>query len=89
MNRIEKIRLLNEAFNESNTDSLQALSRPVYPVALIFKQHGKGNMLFDAKLNPDLPARFTDRVMNDNEIGAMLADSGNLNTFFLPDNGRD
>ena len=89
MNRIEKIRLLNEAFNESNTGSLQALSRPVYPVALIFTQRGKGNMLFDARLNPDLPARFTDRVMTDNEIGAMIEESGNLNTFFLPDNGRD
>ena len=86
-NRLEKIQLLNQAFNEGNTDSLQALSRPVYPVALIFKQHGK-DMLFDARLNPDLPARYQDRVMNDNEIGAMIAESGNLNTFFLPDNGR-
>ena len=87
MNRIEKIRLLNEAFNESNLDSLQALSVPTFPVAFIFKPYGK-KMLFDAKLNPDLPARYQDRVMNDNEIGAMLAESGNLNTFFLPDNGR-
>ena len=88
MNRETKIDLLSKLFNEGNTDSLQALSRPIYPVALIFKQHGK-DMLFSAKLNPDLPARFTDRVMNDNEIGAMVAESGNSNTFFLPDNGRN
>ena len=88
MNRLEKIKLLESVFNQGFTDSLQALSRQNFPIALIFKQHGK-EMLFDARLNPTLPARYQDRVMNDNEIGAMIAESGNLNTFFLPDNGRD
>ena len=86
--RLEKIQLLNQAFNEGNADSLQTLSRPFFPVAFIFKQYKEG-MLFDARLNSTLPASYQDRIMNDNEIGAMLAESGNLNTFFLPDNGRD
>lgn len=88
MSRETKIDLLSKLFNEGNTDSLETLSRLSYPVALIFTRHGK-NMLFDARLNPDLPARFTDRVMNDLEVDAMVAESGNPNTFFLPDNGRN
>ena len=66
MNRETKIDLLSKLFNEGNTDSLQALSRPTYPCVLIFKQYKEG-MLFLARLNPTLPARYQDRSRQGNE----------------------
>ena len=87
-NRTEKIKLLDSVFNQGNRDSLQSLSRPIYPNVLIYQDHGEG-LLFSGKLNATLPTRYQDKVLDDKQLNAMLIVGGNGITFLLPDNGRD
>ncbi len=87
-NRESKIKLLDSIFNQSNRDSLKSLSRPIYPRVLIFEPQG-GGLVFSGRLNPTLPARYRDKVLNDNEVNTLLSKNGSLTVFFLPDNGRD
>ena len=88
MQRIEKVKLLDSIFNQGNTDSLKSLSRPIYSSVLIFEPHGEG-LLFDGRLNPTLPAKYQNKIMDDKELDTMLLIGGNGTTFLLPDNGRD
>jgi hypothetical protein len=88
MNRESKIKLLDGIFNLSNIDSLKSLSRPIYPSVLIFQQQG-GGLLFDGRLNPTLPKRYQDKIMDDKEFDFMLLANGNSIVFLLPDNFRD
>ncbi len=87
MNRTEKVKLLSSIFNDGNTNDLQALSRPNYPNVLIFEQ-GRG-LLLSGRLNPTLPAKYQDKILDDKELDTMLFVGGNGTTFLLPDNGRD
>jgi hypothetical protein len=88
MNRESKIKLLDGIFNQSNTDSLKSLSRPIYPSVLIFEPQS-GGLQFNGRLNPTLAKRYQDKVMDDKELDTMLLTGGNGTTFLLPDNGRD
>lgn len=87
-NRTEKVKLLDSIFNQGNTDSLKSLSRPIYPSVLIFQQQGEG-LVFNGRLNPTLPKRYQDKVMDDKELDTMFLTGGGGVTFLLPDNGRD
>jgi hypothetical protein len=88
MQRTEKVKLLDSIFNQGNTDSLKSLSRPIYPNVLIYEAQG-GGLLFSGRLNPTLPAKYQDKLMDDKELDTMLLTGGNGTTFLLPDNGRD
>ncbi len=88
MKRESKIKLLDAVFNQGNKDSLQSFRRPSYPSVLIFKPQG-GGLLFSERLNPTLPAKYQNKVMDDIELDTMLFAGGNSTTFLLPENGRD
>jgi hypothetical protein len=87
-NRTDKIKILDSIFNEGNRYSLQSLSRPIYPSVLIFQNVADG-LLFSGRLNPTIPARYQDKVMDDKDLDTMLLTGGNITTFLLPDNFRD
>ncbi len=86
--RTDKIKLLDSILNQGNKDSLQSLSRSIYPNVLIYQERLEG-LLFSGKLNATLPARYQDKVLNDKQLNAMLIAGGNGTAFLLPDNGRD
>jgi hypothetical protein len=88
MQRTEKVKLLDSIFNQGNIDSLKSLSRPIYPNVLIFQQQG-GGLLFSGRLNPTLPKRYQDVVLDDLALDTMLLAGGNGTMFLLPENGRD
>jgi hypothetical protein len=88
MQRTDKVKLLDSIFNQGNIDSLKSLSRPNYPNVLIFQQQG-GGLLFSGRINPTLPKRFQDVILDDKELDTMLLTGGNGTMFLLPDNGRD
>jgi hypothetical protein len=88
MQRTEKVKLLDSIFNQGNRDSLKSLSRPNYPNVLIFQQQD-GGLLFSGRINPTLPKRYQDIILDDKELDTMLLTGGNATTFLLPDNGRD
>ena len=87
-NRAEKVKLLDSIFNQGNREGLNALSRANYPRVLIYEPQGK-RLLFSGRLNPTLPAKYQDKVMDDKELDTMLSTGGSRTTFLLPDNGRD
>ncbi len=87
-NRESKIKLLDGIFNQSNRDSLKSLSRPIFPSVLIFEPQGEG-LVFNGRLNPTLPSRYKDKIMDDKGLDTMLSTGRNGITFLLPDNGRD
>lgn len=87
-NRYEKLQLLDQIFNQSNKGSLQFLSRPIFPNVLMYQEQNKG-LLFSGRLNPSIPKRYLDVILNDNDVYIMLAAGGNATTFLLPDYGRD
>jgi hypothetical protein len=88
MQRTEKVKLLDSIFNQGNREGLQSLSRPIYPSVLIFEPRG-GGVLFSGRINPTLPKRFQDVILDDKELDTMLLTGGNGTMFLLPDNGRD
>lgn len=87
-NRIEKVKLLDSIFNQSNRDSLKSLSRKFCPSVLIYEPQGEG-LLFSGRLNNTLPAKYQNKVMDDKDLDIMLVAGGNGITFLLPDNFRD
>ena len=87
-NRTEKVKLLDSIFNQGSRDRLQLLSRPIYPNILIFEPQG-GGLLLSGRLNPTLPAKYQDKILDDKEFDTLLFAGGNGTTFLLPNNGRD
>jgi 6-phosphofructokinase len=88
MKRTDKMKLLDSIFNQGNINSLKSLSRPIYPKVLIYETQG-GGLLLSGRLNPTIPARYQDKIMNEKELDTMLFAGGNGTTFLLPDNGRN
>ena len=86
-NRIERLKLLDSIFNQGNREQLQSLSRPIYPNVLIFEPQGKG-LLLSGRLNPTLPAKYQDKILDDKQLDTMLFAGGSGTTFLLPNNGR-
>ena len=88
MNRTDRLKLLDLIINQGDLEALKSLTRQM-PSVLIYQEEGKKGLLFSARLNPTLPARYKDRVMGNKEVHAMLSENGNLTVFLLPDNFRD
>ena len=86
--RTDKIKLLNEIFNQGDRKGLQSLSRPGYPSVLIFEPQGE-RLLFSGRLNPTLPARYQGKAMDDIELNKMFLGSSSQTVFLLPDNFRN